>query len=79
MIKNIVTYYDQAQQAMETAPADHKLTWTHIRNQTQKQFDELSQMKFKDPKSGEEVLTSGYKNYNEEILNSFKSLNENIL
>lgn len=79
MIKNIVTYYDLAQQAMETAPPDQKLTWHHIRNQTKKQFNQLSDMKFEDPKKGEETLTSIFKNFNEEIVGGFKSLNENIL
>jgi V-type H+-transporting ATPase subunit A len=79
MIKNIVTYYDLSQQAMETAPPDQKLTWHHIRNQTKKQFNQLSDMKFEDPKKGEEVLTTYYKNMNEDIANGFKALNENIL
>jgi len=78
MIKNIVTYYDHAQQAMETAPADQKLTWHHIRNQTKKQFNQISDMKFEDPKKGEEAITGFFKNMNEEIVTAFKTLNENI-
>jgi len=79
MIKNIATYYDMAQQALETAPPDHKLTWNHIQNQTKKQFQQLSDMKFQDPKQGEESLTGWFKQYNEEIQTSFKTLNENVL
>eukprot|EP01127_Copromyxa_protea_P005733 TRINITY_DN15594_c0_g1_i1.p1 TRINITY_DN15594_c0_g1~~TRINITY_DN15594_c0_g1_i1.p1 ORF type:complete len:630 (-),score=169.47 TRINITY_DN15594_c0_g1_i1:44-1798(-) len=79
MIKNVVTFYDHAQQALETAPADQKLTWHHIRNQTKKSFESLSDMKFEDPKKGEEALTSLFKTQNEDIINGFKALNENIL
>jgi len=79
MIKNVVTFYDHAQQALETAPADQKLTWHHIRNQTKKSFESLSDMKFEDPKKGEEALTTLFKTQNEDIINGFKALNENIL
>jgi V-type H+-transporting ATPase subunit A len=79
MIKNIVTYYDLSQQAMETAPPDQKLTWHHIRNQTKKQFNQISDMKFEDPKKGEETITGWFKNMNEDIVNAFKTLNENII
>jgi len=79
MIKNIVSYYDNAQQALEQAPADQKLTWNHIRHQTKKQFNQLSDMKFQDPKAGEEALTTWYKTYNEDIVSAFKTLNENIM
>jgi len=79
MIKNIVTYYDSCQHAMESAPPDQKLTWHHIRNQTTEQFNKLSDMKFQDPKKGEEAICGELKTWNDDIVGAFKALNENIL
>jgi len=79
MIKNIVTYYELSRQALETAPPDQKLTWQTIRNQTKNEFDKLSEMKFQNPKKGEEQLVAWNKAFHEDIVNAFKTLNENLL
>eukprot|EP01126_Amoeba_proteus_P013682 TRINITY_DN1586_c0_g1_i11.p1 TRINITY_DN1586_c0_g1~~TRINITY_DN1586_c0_g1_i11.p1 ORF type:complete len:524 (-),score=101.85 TRINITY_DN1586_c0_g1_i11:122-1693(-) len=79
MIKNIATYYDLAQQALETAPPDQKLSWNHILNSTKGQYSSLTDMKFQNPAHGEEAVTQWYKQFHEEIQNSFKALNENAL
>jgi len=79
MMKNMCTYYDQAMQILESAPVDQKLSWAQILAHTSKAFLSLTQMKFQHPKDGEEVLNAWFKQANEDILASFRSLNDNIM
>jgi len=79
MMKNFCTYYDQAMQILEVASADQKLTWNQILNQTKAAFLSLSDMKFQDPKRGEEALVAYFKQNNEDILAAFRALNDNLI
>jgi len=79
MMKNFVTYYDLANQALEQAPQDQKLTWNMIKTHTTEVLQNLTNQKFQEPSHGEEKVTAFMKNLNEEIQNSFRTLNENLL
>jgi len=79
MMKNFVTYYDLANQALEQAPPDQKLTWNQIKTQTQDVFQKLSAQKFQEPSSGEPAVSEWMKGLNENIQNAFKTLNENLM
>lgn len=71
MMRNFCTYYDQAMQILEAAPADQKLTWHQIQAQTKAAFLSLSDLKFQDPKKGEDVLVAYFKQNNEDILAAY--------
>jgi V-type H+-transporting ATPase subunit A len=79
MMKNFCCYYDQAMQILESAPPDQKLTWNQIQAQTKSVFLSLSNMKFQDPKKGEDALVAFFKQNNEDIMAAFRSLNDNIM
>jgi len=79
MLRCFVTYYDHAQQALAQAPPDHKLTWAHIKQHSNDILVRLSQMKFREPSLGEQANVKHYQEFLEEILNSFRTLNENAI
>lgn len=79
MMKNYCTYYDCAMQILESAPQDQKLSWNQIQQHTKKSFYALADQKFQDPKKGEEKLVAWFKQLNEDILASFRSLNDNLI
>jgi len=66
-------------QILESAPPDQKLTWHQIQAQTKSAFLSLSNMKFQNPKNGEDALVAFFKQNNEDILAAFRSLNDNIM
>jgi len=57
MMRCIVHYYDQALKAIKESSGEHKISWAVIYNSTKALFDELMQMKFKDPKSDPKEFT----------------------
>jgi len=76
----LLAYYDLANKALEEAPADQKLTWSHIKSHTLDVYQKLSQMKFQEPKDGaQKVIEDWMKQHNIDIESAFKSLNENLL
>jgi len=79
MLRNFATYYDLAQQALEQAPPDQKLTWNQIKKHTEEVLNQLPKLKFREPSAGEEVNVAFYKEVHEDVINSFRSLNENLL
>jgi len=79
MLRNFVAYYDLAQQALEQAPADAKLTWNQIKSQSTDAVKKLERMKFLEPSDGEEKVTAALKELNDEIHSVFRTLNENTL
>lgn len=54
--------------------SERKLSWAIISNTIEKQFLELSQMKFKDPKLPREEMMKYFENLNDEIDNEFRKL-----
>jgi len=79
MMRNFVLFYDLANKALEEAPADQKLSWNQIKQHTVDVFQLLTKMKFQSPHDGEEAVTAWMKKLHDEIENTFKSLNENLL
>jgi len=79
MLRNFVTYYDYAQQALAQAPPDQKLTWQQIKQHTQQILIKLSAMKFREPSDGEKANIDFYKELLEETQSNFRSLNENVV
>ncbi len=47
MMKCIVCFYESARKCISESKGERKITWSLIVNQLDKQFYELSQMKFK--------------------------------
>eukprot|EP00760_Papus_ankaliazontas_P029144 PhM_4_TR4148/c1_g1_i1/m.22014/K02145/ATPeV1A, ATP6A; V-type H+-transporting ATPase subunit A len=76
MIRNIATYYEEAQKAISESSAEHKITWSMIRNTIPDAFTGLKQMKFQLPEDGQEKLDAYYRKQNEDIVNAFHSLTE---
>jgi V-type H+-transporting ATPase subunit A len=78
MMRNFIAYYDSALQAL-TSSSDHKLAWGQIKTQTNTVYKKLSDMKFRLPSEGEDKVTQWMKAYQDEIITSFRALNENII
>ena len=74
MLRNIVTFYDEAQKAVLESAGDNKITWNYIREKIPDVYIGLTEMKFRDPEEGEAANISFYKKQNEEIINAFASL-----
>lgn len=76
MLRNFITYYNLAQQALEGTSGDEKQSWGVIRSHTANLRSQLASMKFADPIDGEKTLVSGFKKLYEDIQGSFRSLSE---
>jgi len=79
MMRNFVTYYEMAQQALEQAPPDQKLTWHQMKQQTLDTVKKLESMKFQEPADGEATVSAWMKELSDEIHSAFRSLNENLV
>jgi len=78
MMKNIVLYYNLAQQILEEAPPNTKITWNQIKEHTGTEKDALSRMKFMKPIDGEERIVAGMKELQEDIQNKFRTFYDNV-
>jgi len=78
MMRNVVTYYDLALQLLDTSSPDLKVTWAHIKKQTDKSFTALGKQKFLHPKEGEDAVVAKMKELKELIESEFRTLNENL-
>jgi len=76
MLRNIITFYNLAQKAVEHSGPDHKVTWNQIRTSMSDILYKLTSMKFQDPHDGEQALVAHYKALMEEIHQAFRSLGE---
>jgi len=76
MMRNFVEYYNSAQQTLENAPQDQKVTWNQVKEHTLDEYDQLKKMKFQLPGDGEEALVEFYKKMNENIKNKFRTFHE---
>jgi V-type H+-transporting ATPase subunit A len=79
MLRNFATYYDLAQQCLEQAPADQKMSWAQVKQHSKEILNRLSGMKFVDPKKGQEANAAFMKELNDDIHSSFRTLNENLM
>eukprot|EP00758_Cryptobia_borreli_P002641 Tbor_TRINITY_DN3177_c1_g1::TRINITY_DN3177_c1_g1_i1::g.14694::m.14694/K02145/ATPeV1A, ATP6A; V-type H+-transporting ATPase subunit A len=74
MLRNIVTFYEEAQRAVAESATDNKITWNHIREKLPHIYTALTEMKFRDPMEGQEANVDFYKKQNEEIITGFASI-----
>jgi len=76
MMRNIVTFYSRAQKSIESSSEERKITWLTIKNAMGDLLYQLTSMKFQDPATGEQKVTAHMKGVNEEILQSFRNLED---
>jgi V-type H+-transporting ATPase subunit A len=76
MLRNIITFYNLAQKAVEHSSPDHKVTWGQIRTAMGDLLYKLTSMKFQDPADGEQAIVAHYKALSDEIHLAFRSLGE---
>jgi hypothetical protein len=86
MMKNIVTFFNCAQKAVETGGEDKKVTWSSIKAQMNDLIYKITCMKFqvilfgdkpdvvKDPATGEDKVVAHMKAVNDEIVQAFRNL-----
>jgi hypothetical protein len=72
MLKNLMTYYTCAQKAVESNVGGKNLTWAKVRDATSDEWYRLSQMKFEDPKDGEEILLKRFHQLCDDITKKFE-------
>ena len=71
----IVKFFENAKRVInESLKSERKISWAIINNSIEKQLLELSQVKFKDPKTPREEIQSYFDNLIEEIENEFRKL-----
>jgi len=76
MMRNFITFYNLAQQCIEQAPPDQKVTWNQIREHTQEERERLSRMKEQEPSMGEEYIKDVLQKLNDDIQNKFRTFYE---
>lgn len=54
MLRNMITFYNLAQKAVESSSEDKKITWLTIKNSMSDTIYKISCMKFQDPAQGED-------------------------
>ena len=75
MMKCIVRFFLNAKRVVaESVKSERKISWAIIQNSLEKQFLELSQMKFQIPTQPEEQLNEYFANFLEEIDSEFRKL-----
>ena len=75
MMKCIVRFFENAKRVInESMKSERKISWAIINNSIEKQLLELSQMKFKDPKTPRDEIQKYFDNLIEEIDNEFRKL-----
>jgi len=78
MTKNIVTFYNLAQKAVEASTDDKRVTFAAIRTHTGDLMYKLTSMKFQDPNNGEDKVVEHMKGLNREIHELFRSLDDSL-
>jgi V-type H+-transporting ATPase subunit A len=76
MLRNIITFYNEAQKAVEKSTAERKVTWNMIKGHMQTTIDKIIRMKFYEPKDGQDAMMEKFNNLNEEILAGFRNLTD---
>lgn len=74
MMKNIITFYNEAQKAIEKSTQDNKITWRMIADAMPDLIEKLTRLKFQEPSEGEEKLLPFFKECYEEIFTAFRSM-----
>lgn len=76
MLRNIVTFHDQAQRSIQSAAEDKRVTWTSIKNSMTDLIYKVTCMKFQEPSSGEDKVVAHMKALNEEIISTFRAFED---
>ena len=76
MLRNIITFYNEAQRAVENSSADKKITWNVIKNNMTELIYKITSMKFQDPVEGEEKMVGEFKKLNNDIVEAFRNLED---
>jgi len=76
MMRNLVTFYNMGQKAVESAGEEKKVTWATIKNQMGDLIYKLSCMKFQDPATGKDKVCAEMQKLQEEIQTAFRSLSD---
>ena len=75
MMRCIVKFFENSKRVInESLKSERKISWAIINNSIEKQFLELSQMKFKDPKTPRDEIEKYFDNLVEDIDNEFRKL-----
>jgi len=75
MMKCIVGFFEAAKRAiLDSTKSDKKISWAIIANAIDKPLYELTQMKFKDPKTPQEEMAKYFSDLFDEIDNGFRKL-----
>ncbi|EGC35942.1 vacuolar H+-ATPase A subunit [Dictyostelium purpureum] len=77
LLKNMITFNNLAQKAVESSSADNKITWNQIRNEMKDILYKITSMKFADPADGEAAITATFSALNEEMVTAFRNLLDN--
>jgi len=76
MLRNMITFYNLAQKAIESSSDDKRITWMSIKNAMSDTIFELSSMKFQDPATGQDKIVAHMTNLFEQIHTGFRNLGE---
>lgn len=76
MLRNISTFHDHAQRAVQSSGEDKKVTWMSIKNAMNDLIYKITCMKFQEPSSGEDKVVAHMKALNEEIITTFRTFEE---
>lgn len=74
MLRNIVTFYEEAQRVVAESTGEHKITWAFIMQKIPRAYQSLQEMKFRLPTAGEAANIAYFKKQNDEIVAAFSSL-----
>jgi len=78
MMRNIVSFYTKAQKAIESSSEERKVTWVTIKSSMGDLLYQLTSMKFQDPATGEEKVSSNLKAVGDEITQAFRNLEDQV-
>jgi V-type H+-transporting ATPase subunit A len=76
MMRNLVTFYNLGQKAVESSSDDKKVTWSQIKANMGDLLYKLTSMKFQDPATGEQKVVAHMKALQEEIQQAFRNLSD---
>jgi len=76
MLRNMITFYNLAQKAVESSNEEKKITWSTIKNSMSDLIYKISCLKFQDPATGEEKVVAHMKGVYDEIVQGFRALND---
>lgn len=74
MLRNICTFYEEAQRVVVESAGDQKISWNYIREKIPGAYQCLMEMKFRDPLDGKEANVEYFKKQNDDIVAAFASL-----